>query len=243
MKSHTNRPSGLGFTLVEMLLVVAMIALLIAILLPAMSKAKEIARRALCMSNLRQMGNACVAYSRDFNNTTPNSPRQTNVAAGSINDGSRNVQHSQNPATDRPEVIGKAMAGGYLPLQSQLIFCPSRDPKARYAAEALIFGWANWAPLGTVEYSYQHRLDRRLNKTNSSQIFGADLGIMDNYYVGATFIGSISCGANVAHQDEYYNVSYFDMSCRSFIDKNRELDNPIYFNRPGHVLNKMEQID
>lgn len=241
----TSRPTirtARGFSLVEMLLVVAMISLLVAILLPALTKAREMTRRAVCMSNLRQMGNSSFAYSRDFNNSTPNSPRQ-NAVPGNINDGTRNVQHNQNPITDRPEVVGKLMAGGYMPVQSQLVYCPSRDPRSRYAAEAVIFGWSQWAPLGTVEYSYQHRLNRRLNKANSSQIFGADLGIVDNYYVGATFIGNISCGADVAHLDQYYNVFYFDMSSRPLIDKNQELENPLYFNRPGLVLNKMEQMD
>jgi len=44
-----------GFTLVELLVVVAILALLIALLLPALQKAREVARAAVCMSNQRQM--------------------------------------------------------------------------------------------------------------------------------------------------------------------------------------------
>ncbi len=57
---------GKGFTLVEMLVVIAIIATLAAILMPALKRAKENARRAECTSNLRQLAFGLETYKIDY---------------------------------------------------------------------------------------------------------------------------------------------------------------------------------
>ena len=54
-----------GFTLVELLVVIAIIAVLIAILLPVLSKAKQASQRTVCMSNVRQLTIAFRMYVED----------------------------------------------------------------------------------------------------------------------------------------------------------------------------------
>ena len=60
-----------AFTLIELLVVVAIIALLIAILLPALGKAREKAKLAKCLSNLRQIGLAAFMYQGENNGYFP----------------------------------------------------------------------------------------------------------------------------------------------------------------------------
>jgi prepilin-type N-terminal cleavage/methylation domain-containing protein/prepilin-type processing-associated H-X9-DG protein len=68
---HKQSSSKHGFTLIELLVVIAIISILAAILFPVFARARESARRASCLSNLKQIGLAVMQYTQDFDEYLP----------------------------------------------------------------------------------------------------------------------------------------------------------------------------
>lgn len=123
-------PSRFAFTLIELLVVIAIIAILAAMLLPALSKAKEKAQTTHCLSNLKQMQLCWHLYALDNNgNLVPNKaqtpdattePDSWIAGAAKTDDSPRNIQRSAfypyNSAlgiyhcpADKSTVIGRSM--------------------------------------------------------------------------------------------------------------------------------------
>jgi len=75
---HSN--FGSGFTLIELLVVIAIIAILAAMLLPALSKAKERAQRTVCKNNQRQVSLMAIIYAGDNQEKFPANARLNNNA-------------------------------------------------------------------------------------------------------------------------------------------------------------------
>lgn len=110
-----------GFTLLELLVVIATIAILAAILFPVFGRARENARRSSCQSNLKQIGFAFAQYTQDYDDWYPGA-RMTNAVATSWRE---NVQ---------PYIKSR-----------QVMVCPSADSRATYSDVAA----SAYAPVGT----------------------------------------------------------------------------------------------
>jgi prepilin-type N-terminal cleavage/methylation domain-containing protein len=111
-----------GFTLVELLVVIGIIALLIAILLPALSRAREQAKNAQCLSNLRQLAMVYQFYANDWKDAVP-----LGYVSGSPWTGYYICQSGT-----RYPIMGRLYEGDYL-TSPQAFFCPSQDdPRWQY---------------------------------------------------------------------------------------------------------------
>jgi prepilin-type N-terminal cleavage/methylation domain-containing protein/prepilin-type processing-associated H-X9-DG protein len=117
-----------GFTLIELLVVIAIIAILAAILFPVFAKAREKARQSSCLSNVKQLGIALLAYAQDYDECyhPHRDPASTYSWADIL------VPYCKN---------------------SQIFRCPSRTPGGTVVGAATniatYYGW-NWNYLGST---------------------------------------------------------------------------------------------
>ncbi|MFP4029461.1 MAG: prepilin-type N-terminal cleavage/methylation domain-containing protein [Candidatus Brocadiia bacterium] len=111
-----DRRARSGFTLIELLVVIAIIAILAAMLMPALERAREAARRAACLLQLRQMYTGAALFAGDHDSYLPagsnamSHPGQVHLPAITMNDfWRRRVVFTARAATSRT-VRGRGMA-------------------------------------------------------------------------------------------------------------------------------------
>lgn len=103
MKMQKTHANYRGFTLIELLVVIAIISILAAILFPVFARARENARKASCLSNLKQMGLAWMMYAQDYDEKAVKSGTQDMSLDGTILwDGFHDFNGGTSDATQSP---------------------------------------------------------------------------------------------------------------------------------------------
>ena len=144
-----------AFTLVELLVVIGVIAILIAILLPVLNRAREGGFRVQCLSNVRQIGVAFMLYANDNKGRLPKDP-------ASIGAGPRwsDWIYWQERGTSRK--LDDSIVVRYLgtPVNPGLLRCPSDDVNNRGSNNGGVPTWGN--------YRYSYAVNTLVTNTVSS---------------------------------------------------------------------------
>jgi prepilin-type N-terminal cleavage/methylation domain-containing protein/prepilin-type processing-associated H-X9-DG protein len=179
-----------AFTLIELLVVVAIIAVLISLLLPAISGAREQARKAVCMTNLHSLGLAHESYTQDNNGFYYYIPQGTT--------------YWNYPDTwPRPDVNDPLEAGKYT--TREMFYCPSYLNKlTTYTSNELwwvrtisYISFVNCWFAGTAKPYPDGKCDS-VSNVESNQAMAQDIYVVrTDFTVGASHDG----GANVLFTD------------------------------------------
>jgi prepilin-type N-terminal cleavage/methylation domain-containing protein/prepilin-type processing-associated H-X9-DG protein len=163
-----------GFTLIEMLVVIAIIAVLLGLLLPAVQKAREAAARAQCQNNLKQMGLALHNYyDQQKNFPTSGEVNTTNAVAPAayatafdlhstftmilpyMEHGDVYQQFDLTSGYNYPSNVPVALGGTslYFPAGNAIseYLCPSNPVRPKSGKDSLGFGYCDYMPIAYVD--------------------------------------------------------------------------------------------
>jgi prepilin-type N-terminal cleavage/methylation domain-containing protein/prepilin-type processing-associated H-X9-DG protein len=189
-----------GFTLIELLVVVAIIAILAAMLLPVLTKARENARRAVCMNNLKQIGVLIFMYANDYDNWLP--PTSDNdVIHYSLIGNYDNI--SGNIIPKGFGILGPGME--YIPgtpfsnphpytKNYQLFYCPNATYTWNAGRTNFLNKW-KWNQVGYI-YSGNIRVGNSQGPLRTSAVFPLDGNGFGNIYKLDRFIPEVSNNPN-----------------------------------------------
>jgi prepilin-type N-terminal cleavage/methylation domain-containing protein len=164
VKSSRHGFRANGFTLIELLVVISVIALLIALLLPALSRAKEAGQRVKCASNLHQIGLGLHNYGHDHKGWLPSGDWRT---GNLMNAAGETYAYQDNGFS----MINGTRLENYYGLQLSILGCPvaAYQPKYWGGNADLVLGYlynggpGNWYTINPNPYG----LDMWRNTTNT----------------------------------------------------------------------------
>ena len=221
MTNHNHRTSA--FTLVELLVVIAIIAVLVSLLLPALTGAKDKGKRTACLSNLRQQGVAICLYAADSEGRIPYGPKAPPYISPSDLYSSTGAPTSLIGAYTGAAVGLGLMISNHLAAEPQVLFCPGSDQPLNAATELAKVGKSQ-AQSG---YYYRHagntslfdlpgtdfsnpdhvRLDALGNNRNGLPIRAL---VIDSQVLAPDTMAVFGITSNSHHKKRFCNILYSD---------------------------------
>lgn len=158
-----RQQKGSAFTLIELLVVISVISLLMAILLPALGRAREQGRVASCMANLRSIGQGVFLYAHDNDGRLiPGDWRVSWDVWANVAEYPKGCR--KPPVLESREVnLGHLIKSSILPQPSNndhVFFCPSgKTPDGKKCFDGFARGWGRGDIAATTSYMFNNALD------------------------------------------------------------------------------------
>jgi prepilin-type N-terminal cleavage/methylation domain-containing protein/prepilin-type processing-associated H-X9-DG protein len=212
-RSHRRR----GFTLVELLVVIGIIAVLIAILLPALSKARAASRRAVCLSNLHQLGQAIHGYANENNGCIPYGPKAPPTTVTNFYPRTGCVTSLISLESGDPVGLG-LMLERQLQSIKKVLFCPDADQDVHADEELAKVGKKQ----AQGDYYYRHASGGDIyNDATTDHLKLAGLGlnsagisiralVLDQNYLVDPFLAGYGVNIRTNHRTQTVNILFAD---------------------------------
>lgn len=212
-RAHNAR----AFTLVELLVVVGILAILLAILLPAMHRARAASRRTTCLNNLRQIGIAVHTYAADYDGAIPYGPKAPPMTTTNFYPVTGTVTSLISLQTGEPVGLGLLLKP-YLSRVANVLFCSDPDQFVDADAELAKVG----ASQAQADYFYRHGSGASLiAATTTNHIKLAQLGknrqgfpiralAVDANLVAHPSLAVFGVKTRTNHDRKWVNVLYSD---------------------------------
>ncbi|MHC4290508.1 MAG: type II secretion system protein, partial [Planctomycetota bacterium] len=206
-----------AFTLIALLVVIAVIAMLLAVLIPSLRKAKDYAKLVVCASNLRNVGTAIHAYAYDFDDSIPFGPEAPGMAGSQFYTVTGNVTSLISIYDGSPVGLG-LLLNGYIAEQPKVLFCPGADQNSEAEIELSRVGKLQ----AQCDYYYRHASVAKLyGEPDEIHIRLSDLGqnrngrsisalVIDTQFLAEESLSVFGVIMRTNHNRRAVNILYAD---------------------------------
>jgi prepilin-type N-terminal cleavage/methylation domain-containing protein/prepilin-type processing-associated H-X9-DG protein len=242
-----------GFTLIELLVVISIISLLMGILLPVLSKARQQTKLTMCAANLRQVGLAIQLYAEDYNGDIPFGPSGRPVTGSNFYTVTGDVTSLLSLEDGAPVGLGLLLKH-YLAYQPKVIFCPGADQPSEAQVQLARVG----SKQAQSDFYYRHASVALLTgKPDTYHIRLSDLGrnsknktisalVTDVQFLAHPSLASFQVKTRTSHKRQKSNVLFADTHVNSVSNRNDELTVNVGtspYDALDKILNTFETLD